>query len=225
MTSMNNNSTSSKVSDWIDISVPLKSGMVHWPDHIPVQIEQVRAIKRGDNANLSRMSMEVHTGTHIDAPLHFLDCSANMSQLSFDTIIGPARVIEIHDKESIKMAELRQHNVRNGERILFKTQNSQRCWKTDIFTEDYIFISNEAAHFLADVGVKLIGIDYLSVGPFGTGNAEIHRMLLRAGIWLLEGINLSSVNQGNYELICLPLKLDQSEGAPARAIIRHISQK
>ena len=169
--------------------------------------------------------MEVHTGTHIDAPLHFLKCSANMSQLNFDTVIGPARVIEIHDKESIKMAELQQHNVNNGDRILFKTQNSQRCWKTDTFIEDYIFISSEVAHFLVDVGVKLIGIDYLSVGPFGTGNIEIHKILLGAGIWLLEGIDLSHVNQGDYELICLPLKLDQSEGAPARAVIRNISQK
>jgi len=223
MTSTDNNSSLSKVSDWIDISVPLKSGMVHWPGDLSVQIERVSAIDRGDDANLSRISMAVHTGTHIDAPLHFLKCSANMGQLSFDTIIGPARVIEIHDKESIKMTELRQHNINNGERILFKTHNSQRCWKSDTFIEDYIFISNEAAHFLANVGVRLIGIDYLSVGPFGTGNAEIHRVLLGADIWLLEGIDLSGVNQGNYEFICLPLKLDQSEGAPTRAVIRHIS--
>jgi arylformamidase len=219
MTDKNDNIRSS---GWIDISVPLKSGMVHWPDHPPVKIEQMRAIERGDNANLSTILMTAHTGTHIDAPLHFLDHSADMSQLSFDTVVGPARVIETHDKESVRMVELRQHNISQGERILFKTQNSIRCWKTDAFIEDYVSVSKEAAQFLVDVGVSLIGIDYLSVAPFGTGIAEVHRLLLGAGIWLLEGIDLSGVSQGNYELICLPLKLDQSEGAPARAIIRRI---
>jgi arylformamidase len=132
--------------------------------------------------------------------------------------IGPARVIEIIDNEAVKAAELKQYKFKRGERILFKTRNSERCWKTDTFIPDFTYIAEDAAHLLADAAVKLVGIDYLSVG----GPGATHRILLGAGIWLLEGLDLSGVSPGNYDLICLPLKLVQTEGSPVRAVLRPI---
>lgn len=222
MASSTNRDSSQVSSNWIDISVLLRSGMVHWPGHIPVQVEHSHTTKRGYSRSLSSIHMTAHSGTHMDAPLHVLKNGKGINEMPLDTTVGRARVIEIHDTESIKVEELRQHKIRRRERILFKTQNSQRCWKSDTFVEDFVFISDEAAHFLADSGIRLVGIDYFSVGAFKTGSAETHRILLGADIWLIEGLDLSRVSPGNYDLICLPIKLDQSDGAPARAILRHI---
>lgn len=221
MASSTNRDSSQVSSDWIDISVLFRDGMVHWPGHIPVQIEHSHTIRRGYSHSLSSIHMTAHSGTHMDAPLHAFKNGKSIHEMPLDTTVGRARVIEIHDTESIKVEELRQHKIRRGERILFKTQSSQRCWKTDTFVEDFVFISDEAAHFLADSGIRLVGIDYFSVGAFKTGD-ETHRILLGADIWLIEGLDLSRVSPGNYDLICLPIKLDQGDGAPARAILRHI---
>jgi len=209
-------------SRWIDISVPLHSGMTHWPGDPSVQIERIRAIERGDSSNLTQISMGSHTGTHMDAPFHFIPKGACIDEMPLETTIGRARVIEISDPESIKAEELIQHQIRRGERILFKTRNSSRAWKTDRFVTDYVFISEKTARFLAKRGVRVIGIDYLSVGGFQSDGAETHRALLEAGIWLIEGLNLSHVKPGRYYLICVPLKVKQGDGAPARAIIRPV---
>src|SRR2546421_1782428 len=136
--------------------------------------------------------------------------------------MGQARVIEIRDPESIKPEELRPHQIQRGERILFKTRNSPRCWQTDDFVEDFVYISQEAARYLAVQQVQTIGVDYLSVGGFFTDGVETHHALLEAGIWIIEGLNLSEAEPGIYELICLPLKIKGSDGAPARAILRFI---
>ena len=146
----------------------------------------------------------------------------SIDQMPITATVGPARVIEIRDTESIKPEELKQYNIQRGERILFKTRNSQTCWQTDTFVKDYVYITNEAARFLADSGVRLIGIDYLSVGGFEQDLIETHRILLGAEIWLLEGPDLSGVSAGNYDLICLPLKLVQTDGSPVRAVLRPI---
>ena len=127
-------------------------------------------------------------------------------------------MIEINDRESIKAQELKPHKIKRGERILFKTFNSERCWKTDTFLPDFVYIAEDAAQLLANAGVKLVGIDYLSVG----GPGATHRILLGAGIWLLEGLDLSGVGTGNYNLICLPLKLVRTEGSPVRAVVQPI---
>ena len=219
----NTNKNSYVSSGWIDVTVPIRVGMVTWPGSATLQIERRRAIERGDSANVSNICMEVHTGTHMDAPLHFFDSHKSIDQMPIDAAIGPARVIEIRDTESIKPEELKQYNIQRGERILFKTQNSQTCWQTDTFVKDHVYITKKAARFLADAGVRLIGIDYLSVGGINEGpNAETHRILLRAEIWLIEGLDLSGTSAGNYVLICLPLKLAQTDGSPARAVLRPI---
>jgi len=215
-------------SGWIDITVPLRTGMVVSPSDIKVQIERRHSIERGSMANNSSISMGVHTGTHMDAPLHLIAKGKSIDQMPLDTTIGPARVIEIVDKESIKAEELKQYRIKRGERILFKTRNSQRCWQTDTFVADYVYITRGAAHFLADAGVILIGIDYLSVGsPLDPEKTlpDTHQILLGAEIWLIEGLNLSAVSVGNYNLICLPLKLMQTEGSPARALLQPIPYK
>lgn len=207
---------------WIDISVPLRNAMVHWPGDPPVNIKRVKDIQHGDTANLSMISMGAHSGTHIDAPLHFTQQGEGVDKMPLDTAVGRARVIEIRDSESIKPEELLQHRIRRAERILFKTRNSSGVWQTNKFVEDFVFISDEAARFLTKRGVRLVGVDYLSVGGFKQGGSYVHETLLGAGIWIIEGLDLSRVSPGKYDLICLPLKLDQADGAPARAILRPI---
>ena len=136
--------------------------------------------------------------------------------------IGRAREIEIRDPESIKPEELRPHRIQRGERVLFKTRNSARCWQTDDFVEDFVYISQEAARYLAAQQVQTIGVDYLSVGGFFKDGVETHHALLEAGIWIIEGLNLANVAPAIYELVCLPLKIEGSDGAPSRAILRFV---
>jgi arylformamidase len=206
--------------DWIDVSVPLRTGMVHWPDDPPVSIERVMDVERGDVVSVSRLSMGAHTGTHMDAPLHFFRTGKSIDTMPLTATLGRARVIEIRDPELIKPEELRPYQIQRGERILFKTRNSARCWQTDDFVEDFVYISQEAARYLAAQQVQTVGVDYLSVGGFFRDGVETHHALLEAGIWIIEGLDLSSVAPGIYELVCLPLRIEGSDGAPARAILR-----
>jgi arylformamidase len=205
---------------WIDISVPLHSGMVHWPDNPPVRIERMLDMERGDVANVSKISLGSHTGTHMDAPIHFVRAGEGMDRLPLDATIGRARLVEIQDPVSIKPDELSQHGIGRGERVLFKTRNSSLGWWTQDFIEDFVYVSQEAARYLADREVRTVGVDYLSVGGFRRDGVETHQALLGAGIWVIEGLDLSRVEPGEYELICLPLKVEDGDGAPARAILR-----
>ena len=156
----------------------------------------------------------------MDAPLHFFQKGKGIHTMPLSVGMGLARVIEIRDPESIKPEELRPYQIQRGERILFKTRNSSRYWYMDDFVEDFVYISQEAAKYLAAQQVQTVGIDYLSVGGFFKDGVETHHALLDAGIWLIEGLNLSEVVSGTYELICLPLKIEDADGAPARAILR-----
>ena len=207
-------------STWIDISVPLRNGMVHWPGDPPVTITKTKDMAHGDSCTVSTLDMGSHTGTHMDAPGHFIRSARGIDAMPFEVTVGPARVLEIRDPVSIKLEELRRYGIRRGERILFKTQNSAKRWKRDTFSEDFVAISQEAARFLAQRKLRCVGVDYLSVGGYHDDGVVIHRTLLGAGIWIIEGLNLSRVRAGRYELICLPLKIVGGDGAPARAIIR-----
>ena len=207
---------------WIDISVLLRNAMVHWPTDPSVRIERVKDMEQGAGNTLSMISMGLHTGTHMDAPLHFIRQGIGIDKMPLDTTVGRARVIEIQDTESIKPGELIHHRIRRGERILFKTRNSSRGWQTHTFIEDFVYISKEAAHFLAERKVRVVGVDYLSVGGFKRDGVETHQALLEGGVWIIEGLDLSSVKPGKYDLICLPLKIEQGDGAPARAILRPV---
>ena len=186
---------------WIDISVSLHNAMVHWPSDPPVNIKRVKDMEHGDTANLSMISMGAHSGTHIDAPLHFIQQGRGIDKMPLDTTVGRARVIEIRDTESIKPEELLSYRIRRGERILFKTRNSSRVWQTDAFVKDFVFISDEAARFLAGRAVRVVGVDYLSVGGFKRGGRYVHETLLGSGVWIIEGLDLSQVRPGHHDLL------------------------
>ncbi len=207
-------------SAWIDVSVPLRKGMAHWPDNPPVEIRRMLDMERGDSCNVSTLSMGSHTGTHMDAPIHFIRTGRGMDRMPFDATIGPARVIEIRNPEAVEPEELRLHRIRRGERILLKTRNSQRCWKTPVFQKKFVYLSTEAGRFLAHRGIRTLGVDYLSVGGYEKNGEQVHQVLLGAGIWIIEGLDLSRVRPGRYELVCLPLRIERGDGAPARAILR-----
>ena len=208
-------------SRWVDISVPLRHGMVRWPDNPPVRIERMRDLERGDGCTVSTLSFGSHTGTHVDAPGHFIRHGAGIEAMPFDAMAGPARVLAIRNPDVITVEELRPHRLRRGQRVLFKTRNSARCWKARAFVEDFVYLSTDAARFLAARRVRTVGVDYLSVGGYRAGNGvDVHRALLKAGIWILEGLDLSQVTPGTHQVLCLPLKILGGDGAPARAWLR-----
>ena len=210
-------------SGWIDVSVTIRHGMPHWPDNPPIVVERHLDIGRGDLCNVSHMAIGVHTGTHMDAPVHFIPGGAGLDEMPLSAVIGEARVIEIADPVAVTAGELRRHDLERGERLLFRTANSARCWQTHHFVEDFVYIAEDAALLLAERGVQTVGVDYLSVGGYRVDGARIHRILLGAGIWIIEGLDLSAVSAGRYEMVCLPLKLHEGDGAPARAIVRPVA--
>ena len=191
-----------------DVSVPVHPGMVTYPGDPTVKLERVSAIADGAVANISRLDFGVHTGTHVDAPLHFIDGAPGTDQLPLDVLVGPARVIEATslDAEGLAEAEL-------AERVLLKTSNSE-LWSRDEFADDFVSLTEDGARLLVERGVRLIGIDYLSVGDEGA-----HHVLLEAGVVAIEGLDLRGVDPGEYQLVCAPLKLVGSDGAPARVFL------
>ena len=207
---------------WIDISYPLSKDMLHWPhDPIPPSVESNTFTPEDATITMTQMTINTHHGTHIDAPRHFFPEGKTIDDMPLDAIMGPARVIEIKDTVSIKTEELEAHNIQEGERILFKTINSS-YYKKGKFVEDFVYISTEAAHYLKDKKVAVVGIDYQAVGSFKDRDnlIEVHKVLVGNGIWVIEAIDLSEVKAGNYEIICLPIKIAQGDAAQARAILR-----
>ena len=216
--------TQPDVTSWIDVSVTVRDGMPHWPGNPPITLERVMELGRGDDCNLSRLAMGVHSGTHIDSPVHFLPGAAGVDEMPLSATMGEARVVEINDPRQITASELEKNELQPGERVLFRTSNSARCWRASTFVEDFVHISEQAATYLAERGVRTVGVDYLSVGRYPSGGTRVHQILLEAGIWIIEGLDLSPVTGGRYEMICLPVKLHGSDGAPARALLRRIGE-
>jgi arylformamidase len=199
-----------------DISVPIRDGMIHYDGNPPVHVTRVQSISAGDPANLSELDLGAHSATHVDAPVHFLADGAGAEALPLELLIGPAEVVDATAAtRALDLATVRALELppRGSERILFKTRNSQ-LWSRGEFTRDFVRLDGEAAAFLLERGVKLLGIDYLSIG-----DAEAHRILLSAGVVCIEGLDLRSIEPGSYQFICLPLKLAGSDGAPARAVL------
>lgn len=195
--------------------------MLRWPGDIPVEIRQTMNIQSGDTANVRTLSMSAHTGTHMDAPLHFVDRGESIDRMPLDATVGPARVIAIRDEKAITREELQPYDPQPGERLLFRTANSRRSWHTcRYFLKHFVHLSADAARFLADCRVRTIGVDYLSIGAYQGDGIETHQIVLSAGIWAIEGLDLSQVEPGDYDLVCLPLKIEDGDGAPARAILR-----
>ncbi len=211
-----------KLSDWIDISVPLHNGMVGWPGDAPFHRSNTLQIAHGGTCNLSQISGSAHTGTHMDAPRHYLEGGVGIETMPIVASVGRARVIQIQDPELIRIEELEPYHLGKGERVLFKTRNSATCWKTDQFQKNYVYIPPETAQYLVQRAIQTVGVDYLSVGGFETGGPETHRILLGSHVWIIEGLMMEHVEPGEYELLCLPLKIVGSDGAPARAVLRKL---
>lgn len=203
-----------------DITISIHPQMPIWPGDPTVQIERVSQIEAGDNANVSHIAMSAHTGTHVDAPFHFLQQGITLEQVPLDWFVGPATVLEILDVDLITARDLENAAIPAGtERLLIKTRNSE-IWASGEtqFQTDFVALSPDAAQYLVDRGVKLVGIDYLSIAPYKQSRPT-HKILLGAEIVVLEGVDLSAVTPGHYTLYCLPLKLDGADGAPARVIL------
>jgi len=205
----------------IDISVTIMPGMPVWPGDDAVVLQRRAKIEEGAHANVSFFSASVHTGTHVDAPFHFLPDGYTVESLPLQALVGPVQVVQLTSNvEVIDAAVLGQLNIEPVvERILFKTPNSE-LWKdpTAPFNTHFVGIDESGAKFLVEHGVRLVGIDYLSISPY-KHSKPTHDVLLKAGVVIVEGLNLSEASAGKYTLCCLPLKLKGSDGAPARAVL------
>lgn len=198
----------------IDVSVAVSPSTISWENESTPVIERVSSIDAGDGYNLSRIAFSAHTGTHVDAPSHFIEGGGSTESLPLDALIGPAQLIDARDAMSEISAELVERELSaDCERILFATRNSE-LWNEPRFRSDFVGISPQAAALLIKRGVRLVGIDYLSVGE-----PETHRRLLSHDVVLLEGLDLSGVEAGHYRLSCLPLRIVGADGAPARAVL------
>ncbi|HSJ73625.1 MAG TPA: cyclase family protein [Miltoncostaeaceae bacterium] len=210
---------------WIDVSVPVRTGMIVYDGDPQVRIEQVMDIARGDLANLSRMELGTHTGTHVDAPRHFLEDGTGADRLPLDVLVGPAVVADARAApRDIDAAALASLGVPAGtERLLLRTRNGG-LWEQGAFSRDYVGVAEDAARELVAAGVRLVGIDYLSIAP-SADPAPTHRVLLEAGVVVVEGLDLRGAAPGAYELVCLPLRIEGADGAPARALLRPLTRE
>jgi arylformamidase len=206
-----------------DITVPIRSGMPVYEGDPGIEIKPWSALAAGDSANVSFLHFGAHTGTHVDAPAHFIEGARKIDALALETLIGPARVIRVPDElAEIDLDFLAGCDLEQVERILFHTRNS--AFWSEGFRKDFAHLSPEAAGKLVDLGVKLVGTDYLSIEKFHSGHHRTHLALLSQNVIIVEGLNLTDVPAGDYELICLPLKIAEGagDGAPARAILRTV---
>jgi arylformamidase len=204
-----------------DISLTIRSGMVVWPGDPQVNLERVSKIEEGAHANVSRLQMSVHTGTHLDAPYHFVHGAKTIETLPLDVLLGPVQVVHLADEVDLITADvIRTAGIAPGTtRLLFKTRNSAYWLKSvQTFEKDFVAVSADGAHILVSMGIRLVGIDYLSIAPFNDG-VPTHQVLLKNEVVVLEGINLNGISAGNYSLICLPPKLGGADGSPARALL------
>ncbi|GAB7016824.1 cyclase family protein [Methanogenium cariaci] len=203
----------------IDISLPLGLNIPIWPNSEGITVIRTQNLDNGDPSNNSRIIADVHTGTHIDAPLHYIKEGKSVDEINTDVLIGPTFVAEFPNQAIVTKKDLEMANIpENTERLLIKTQNSQLLTKGDKFTENFVGLSSDAAQWVVNKEIRLIGIDYLSIQPY-SGFHKTHEILLKEDIVIVEGLNLTDVMTGIYQLICLPIKIEGAEGAPARAIL------
>jgi len=190
-----------------------------YPGNPPVEIELQQSMAKGGSSNVSSLKFGSHTATHVDAPLHMVQGAASVDQISLDVLMGPATVIAFGDDVMSVTAEaLRAANIGNAERVLLKTRNSAFI-RSGTFQKDYTYLAPDGAEYLVSSGVTLVGIDYLSIEQFHSGHHRTHTTLLSSGVVILEGVDLSAVSPGRYELRCLPLSMPGLDGAPARAVL------
>ena len=209
-----------------DVTVPISNELPTWPDDPAVHLTVWRSLSSGDSANVSMLSLSAHTGTHVDAPAHFIEGAAKIESLPLDVLIGEAQVVEVpNDILVIDEEFVLAHCPPDTKRMLFKTRNSAFWSETKPeFHTDFTYLDLKAAESLVERGIQLVGIDYLSIEKYDSPKHETHLALLRHGVVILEGLNLTDIPAGKYELICLPLRLrsNKGDGAPARVVLRTI---
>jgi len=208
-----------------DVSMPVRTGGLVYPNNPPISITPVQSIAAGNTANVSRIDLGSHTGTHVDAPLHFMDGGAGVDELPLDVLVGPARLIAFGDDVlAVGEAELRRHDLQGVTRLLIRTRNS--AWLASGSTEfhpDFTHVAPDGAAYLVSLGVKLVGVDYLSVEQFHSPHHRTHKTLLENAVVIVEGMVLSEPPPGDYELYCLPMLMAGLDGAPARAVLVELS--
>jgi len=202
----------------IDVSVPLDAKLPTYPHNTPFALEAIKRLANGDSSNVSTLHMSAHTGTHVDAPRHFFDSGQGTESLALELLIGRARVIEISSR-GISAEDLAAVDLSDDIRVLIKTRNS-RLWGSPEFHTDYVGVTESGAKHLVEHGIKVVGVDYLSVEQFKNPGAPAHHALLGAGTIVIEGLDLRQVEPGIYEMFCLPLRVVGSDGAPARVVLR-----
>jgi arylformamidase len=206
----------------LDVSLPLDARLPIWPSNPAFDLTPVKQIAAGGSSNVSRLTLGTHTGTHIDAPRHMIEGAPTLDQLPLDALIGPARVVAVETDRAIEARHVDGDALQGSTRILFKTKNST-FWGDPTFRSDFVFLSEAAARALVDAGVRLVGIDYLSIEEYRKPGAPAHKTLLSAGVVIVEGLDLSSAEPGPYDVYCLPLRVAGADGAPARVLLRRES--
>lgn len=211
---------------YIDISVPLRPKMPAWPDSVGIRITRTKQIAENDACNLTRLDMDVHIGTHVDAPRHFLEEGATIDQLGLNALVGPATVVHFPVAREISAKDLDAVRLKSGvRRLLLRTRNSA-LWENGStgFQKDYVGLTRDASQWIVDRGIQLVGIDYLSIQRY-QDDPETHRILMRSNVIIIEGLNLAGAAPGDYRLLCLPILLEGAEGAPARAVLQPLSEQ
>ena len=202
-----------------DISVPIRSGGLVYPGNPEIDISLQQAVAKGASANVSNIRFGSHTGTHADAARHFFDDGQPVDKIPLERLIGPALLVSFGDEVlSVGAAELREHDVKGHKRILIRTRNSALLSQKE-FVKDYTYLAPDGAQYLVDLGVELVGVDYLSIEQFHSGHHRTHRTLLGHAVVIVEGLDLSAPPPGEYQFICLPLRIEGCDGAPARAVL------
>ncbi len=204
---------------YYDITVPIRKGMPVYSGDPAVEVTSTLQMEKGDPMNLSRLTLGSHTGTHVDAPFHFLAKGATIDQLPLGQFIGKAIVRHIRCKKSVTYPDLEDVHISAGtQSLLIRTPNS-RLWDEEEFNKEYVYLTEEAAQWIVDRGITLVGMDSLSIDPYEGQEFSAHNILLRAGVVVIEGLDLRDVPSGEYTFVCLPLRIDGGDGAPARAVL------
>ena len=203
----------------IDVSVPLDAQLPTYPHNTPFSLEAIKRIARGDSSDVSTLHMSAHSGTHVDAPRHFFDEGAGTESLPLELLMGRTRVIEVGSRTGVTAEDLAGFDLSDDIRVLIKTHNSQ-LWGSPAFHTDYVGVTESGAKHLVDHGIKVVGVDYLTVEVFKNPGAPAHHALLGAGTIVIEGLDLRDVEPGIYDMCCLPLRIVGSDGAPARVVLR-----
>jgi arylformamidase len=207
------------VSRIYDISVPIRSGGLVYPGNPEIDVKLQQAVAKGAGANVSAIRFGSHTGTHADAARHFFDDGQPVDKIPLERLIGPALLISFADDvRAVGAAELKAHDLKGHKRVLLRTRNSALLSQKE-FVRDYTYLAPDGAEYLVDKGVEVVGIDYLSIEQFHSGHHKTHRTLLVKSVVILEGLDLSVPPPGEYQLICLPLRIEGGDGAPARAVL------